>query len=140
MNGYHVFYQSKEIDGEFEEINYLVQIASILFWKKNEGKMSLYCNSEYLNFIKKWGIDDLYDEINTECLDKIQYKEYLNKYWSFCKIEAAVDIENTASQKLLLTAGYEREGILQQRVTRSNGNQIDMVMFSALNQSWVRLN
>jgi len=92
MNGYHVFYQSKEIDGEFEEINYLVQIASILFWKKNEGKISLYCNSEYLNFIKKWGIDILYDEINTECLDKIQYKEYLDKYWSFCKIEAAVDI------------------------------------------------
>ena len=57
----------------------------------------------------------------------------------FKRIEAAVDIENTASQKLLLTAGYEREGILQQRVTRSNGNQIDMVIFAALNQSWVRL-
>ena len=57
----------------------------------------------------------------------------------FKRIEAAVDIENTASQKLLLTAGYEREGILQQRVTRSNGNQIDMVMFAALNQIWTRL-
>ena len=57
----------------------------------------------------------------------------------FKRIEAAVDLENTASQKLLISAGYEREGILRQRVTRFNGNQIDMVMFSALNQSWVRL-
>jgi RimJ/RimL family protein N-acetyltransferase len=57
----------------------------------------------------------------------------------FKRIEAAVDLDNTASQKLLISAGYEREGVLQQRVTRSNGNQIDMVIFAALNQSWVRL-
>jgi RimJ/RimL family protein N-acetyltransferase len=57
----------------------------------------------------------------------------------FKRIEAAVDLDNTASQKLLISAGYEREGILKQRVTRSNGSQIDMVMFAALNQSWVRL-
>ena len=58
----------------------------------------------------------------------------------FKRIEAAVDIDNTASLKLLISAGYEREGVLRQRVTRSDGSQIDMVMFSALNQSWVRLN
>ena len=57
----------------------------------------------------------------------------------FKRIEAAVDLDNTASQKLLISAGYEREGVLQQRVTRSNGNQIDMVIFAALNQSWTRL-
>jgi RimJ/RimL family protein N-acetyltransferase len=57
----------------------------------------------------------------------------------FKRIEAAVDLDNTASQKLLISAGYEREGVLRQRVTRSNGNQIDMVIFAALNQSWTRL-
>jgi ribosomal protein S18 acetylase RimI-like enzyme len=57
----------------------------------------------------------------------------------FKRIEAAVDLDNTASQKLLLSAGYEREGVLRQRVTRADGSQIDMVMFSALNQSWARL-
>ena len=57
----------------------------------------------------------------------------------FKRIEAAVDLENTVSQKLLVSAGYEREGVLRQRVTRSGGNQIDMVIFAALNQSWVRL-
>ena len=58
----------------------------------------------------------------------------------FKRIEAAVDLDNTNSQKLLASAGYEREGVLRQRVTRSSGNQIDMVIFAALNQSWVRLN
>ena len=57
----------------------------------------------------------------------------------FKRIEAAVDLDNITSQKLLISAGYEREGILRQRVTRSNGNQIDMVIFAALNQSWTRL-
>ena len=57
----------------------------------------------------------------------------------FKRIEAAVDIDNTASLKLLISSGYEREGVLRQRVTRSDGSQIDMVMFSALNQSWTRL-
>jgi len=57
----------------------------------------------------------------------------------FKRIEAAVDLDNVTSQKLLISAGYEREGVLRQRVTRSNGNQIDMVIFAALNQSWVRL-
>ncbi len=57
----------------------------------------------------------------------------------FKRIEAAVDIENITSQKLLTSAGYEREGVLRQRVTRSSGDQIDMVIFSALSQSWARL-
>jgi RimJ/RimL family protein N-acetyltransferase len=54
----------------------------------------------------------------------------------FKRIEAAVDTDNTASQKLLCSAGYQREGILQQRVTRSNGDQIDMVMLAAMASEW----
>lgn len=58
----------------------------------------------------------------------------------FKRIEASVDLDNTVSQKLLISAGYEREGILRQRVTRSSGEQIDMVIFAALDKSWTRLN
>ena len=54
----------------------------------------------------------------------------------FKRIEAAVDLDNIASQKLLTSAGYQREGILQQRVTRSNGDQIDMVMLAAMASDW----
>lgn len=54
----------------------------------------------------------------------------------FKRIEAAVDADNHASQKLLLSAGYMREGVLRQRVTRSNGEQIDMVELAALADEW----
>ena len=49
---------------------------------------------------------------------------------------AAVDLDNHASQKLLLSAGYVREGVLRQRVTRANGEQIDMVELAALAGEW----
>ncbi len=58
----------------------------------------------------------------------------------FKRIEAAVDIENQASQKLLLSSGYLREGVLRQRVTRPNGEQIDMVELAAFADTWEGLN
>lgn len=93
MNAYHVYYQNNsQKTNEYEAIDFLVQIASILFWRKNHGNISLYCNSEYLPIISKWGIDKLYTNINTECLDKMPYSDVSKKYWSFCKIHAALDI------------------------------------------------
>jgi RimJ/RimL family protein N-acetyltransferase len=58
----------------------------------------------------------------------------------FKRIEAFTDLDNQASQKLLLSAGYEREGIAKQRVTRSNGEQIDMAALAAQADTWVGLN
>jgi RimJ/RimL family protein N-acetyltransferase len=58
----------------------------------------------------------------------------------FKRIEAEVDLDNQVSQKLLISAGYEREGVLKQRVTRSGGEQIDMVSLAAISHSWVGLN
>jgi hypothetical protein len=101
MNGYHVFYQSKE-DSKYEYINYLVQLASILFWKKNGGTISLYCNSRFLNSLKKWGIDKLYHEINTDCLDEIPFSQYVEKYWSFCKIQAAKKISESQKEFVII--------------------------------------
>ena len=49
----------------------------------------------------------------------------------FKRIEAMVDVENEASRKLLLNAGYEFEGILRQRVTNNDGKQIDMAVYAA---------
>jgi RimJ/RimL family protein N-acetyltransferase len=57
----------------------------------------------------------------------------------FRRIEAAVDVENSASQKLLMSAGYNKEGILRQRVTRSDGSQIDMVELAVLDSDWEEL-
>jgi hypothetical protein len=102
MNGYHVFYHNKIEDDQFETINYLVQVASALFWKKNHGEIHLYCNSNFLKFIQKWKIESIYDSINTEVLDNVPIKEYIEKYWSFCKIEAAKDIVKTHKEFVII--------------------------------------
>ena len=55
------------------------------------------------------------------------------------RIEAAVDVDNSASQKLLMRAGYSKERIIRQRVTRSNGSQIDMVELAVIADEWKEL-
>lgn len=54
----------------------------------------------------------------------------------FKRIEALVDIENIASAKLLESAGYDREGLLKNKVTRDDGRQVDMYLFAAVPESW----
>lgn len=105
MNAYHIYYQSSS-SKEFDEINYLVQLASILFWKKNQGDITLYCNSQFLEQMRCWELLELYDDVNTECLDNIPYKEYLNKYWSFCKIHACKEISKNEDSFVLLDTDF----------------------------------
>lgn len=57
----------------------------------------------------------------------------------FRRIEGVVDVENIASQKLLLKAGYEREGVLKKKVTREDGSQLDMAMLAVTADSWKEL-
>jgi len=52
----------------------------------------------------------------------------------FRRIEGLVDTDNQASQRLLLSAGYEKEGILRNKVTRDDGRQIDMALFAVTNE------
>lgn len=59
--------------------------------------------------------------------------EYGFQTMGFRRIEALVDIDNEASQALLVSAGFQREGIMRQKVTRDNGDQIDMALFSIIN-------
>jgi RimJ/RimL family protein N-acetyltransferase len=54
----------------------------------------------------------------------------------FKRIEALVDIENVASTALLETAGYHREGLLKNKVTRDDGHQVDMYIFAAVPETW----
>lgn len=50
----------------------------------------------------------------------------------FRRIEALVNTDNVASQALLISAGYEREGVMRKKVTREDGSQIDMALFSRI--------
>ena len=48
----------------------------------------------------------------------------------FRRIEGMADFNNLASQRVMVRAGMERDALLRNRVTKPNGNQIDMVLFS----------
>ena len=54
----------------------------------------------------------------------------------FRRIEGLVDVDNIASQRLLLGAGYIQEGTLQNKVTREDGRQIDMALFAVTDRIW----
>jgi len=54
----------------------------------------------------------------------------------FRRIEGLVDIDNLASRRLLLKVGYVEEGVLQNKVTRDDGRQIDMALFAVTSQMW----
>lgn len=49
----------------------------------------------------------------------------------FRRIEGMADFNNVASQRTMERAGMVRDGLLKDRVTKPNGDQIDMVLFSA---------
>ena len=57
----------------------------------------------------------------------------------FRRLAGIVDNDNEASKKLLLSAGYQHEGLMKNRVTRDNGNQINMDLFAATPENWVSL-
>jgi RimJ/RimL family protein N-acetyltransferase len=53
----------------------------------------------------------------------------------FRRIEGLTDFDNAASQKVLERAGYQREALLASRVTKPDGNQIDMILFAKVASS-----
>ncbi len=54
----------------------------------------------------------------------------------FERIEALVDVENSLSRRLLVSAGYTLEGILRKKSRRNDGSQINMAMYSVLREEW----
>ncbi|MCX6435946.1 MAG: GNAT family protein [Actinobacteria bacterium] len=62
--------------------------------------------------------------------------DYGFKTLGFRRIDGLADVDNTASQKLLTSAGYQKEGILRNKVTREDGRQIDMALFATTDLTW----
>lgn len=97
LTGYHIYYKFKESD-KYEPINHLILLCSILKWKKHFGKINLLCNSEFLIEIKKYNIDILYDNINTDILDNINFKDKINTFWSYPKIYGIYNINKLINE------------------------------------------
>jgi len=98
---YHVYYRNDDME-EYYQIDLMAHLLSTLFWRFKHGPIRLYCNEKYLDLLKKYNLHILYDEINTELLENIPFKEYLPKYWSFCKTYAAYHISQTVDKFVIL--------------------------------------
>ena len=48
----------------------------------------------------------------------------------FRRLEALADFDNTASQKVMESAGFTRDALLKNRATKRDGRQIDMALYS----------
>jgi len=64
---------------------------------------------------------------------------YAFETFGFRRLAGLVDNDNEASKKTLLSAGYQHEGLLKNRVTRADGKQIDMDLFAATPETWANL-
>ncbi len=56
--------------------------------------------------------------------------EFSLNIMEFRRIEGMADYNNIGSQRVMERAGMVRDALLRNRVTKSNGDQIDMVLFS----------
>lgn len=84
ITGVHIFEKLGPIDWEDELI--VIQALSALTWKKYHGRIELYCNEEHLESLKKWGVDKIYDKVDTEFLKNAPYEVDRNEFWTYCKV------------------------------------------------------
>lgn len=59
---------------------------------------------------------------------------------TFRRIEGLADFDNLPSQRVMERAGFQREGILRNRLTKPDGRQIDMVLFSKVSDEQAKEN
>lgn len=82
--GVHVFEQYKDLDWELEIVAF--NLLSALSWKKFHGEIHLYCNQKYLDTLKKWNVDVVYDKIDVELLGSRDNEIDTDDYWAISKI------------------------------------------------------
>ncbi len=87
LTGIHVFEKNGPI--EWEPMLAAIQLISALSWKKHHGRIELYANEEWLDVLRKYGIDQIYDYIDTTELSKKNESINSTLYWSWPKMKIA---------------------------------------------------
>jgi hypothetical protein len=82
--GVHIFEKTGPLMWETDLLS--MNLISALTWKTLHGPVHLYCNSEYKYLLETWGIDHIYDKIDTELLDNKSINIDFKKYWAFSKL------------------------------------------------------
>lgn len=97
--GIHVFEQNGPLDWEKEVIAF--NLLSILTWKNFQGPIHLYCNDEFLETLKKWKIDHLYDYINTDLIKQKPKDIDYTQYFAFSKLLVISHLKDKAPFTLI---------------------------------------
>lgn len=91
--GIHVFEKHGKLDWELELLS--MSLLSALSWKKFHGDIHLYANKEYLDLISLWGLDKVYNSIDTSIIETKSNEIDYRKYWAFSKLLVIESLKNT---------------------------------------------
>lgn len=71
MNAFHMYWTPSKEERQFKDYYILTLILSAMQWKKtNAGKLTFYADKRTLDFFDKYGLTDLWDECDSDTLDK----------------------------------------------------------------------
>ena len=90
--GVHVF-QKTEPTIDWEDELAITSFLSAVSWKFFHGRIALYTNERWLAVLKKWGLDRVYDYIDTETLKTVPSEINQQKYWAYGKLHVASTIK-----------------------------------------------
>lgn len=65
----------------------ITMILSCLYWKKFQGPIKLYCDQDFYDYIKKLGITDLWDDIDTKTIiEGFSPNVNHDTFWAYAKM------------------------------------------------------
>lgn len=95
LNGYHTFFTHPTTRVQkYWPIDALAQLTSALFWKHHFGPIHLSCDHQHLHSLRIYGIDKVYDTIDTTLIERIPAVD--SRYWAFSKIALAKEIASVS--------------------------------------------
>lgn len=91
MLGIHTVYTSanrKDVHKIHDMMQFesITMILSALFWKKFQGRIKLYCDKYFYQYIQTLGVSDLWDEIDTDTLSQLDSNVNHDTFWAYSKM------------------------------------------------------
>lgn len=86
MIGYHCFEQYNAELSEFAEVELLVQLLSILYWKRAGNEIKLFTEDKHLRTLEKFRMHYLYSDIDTEAIKDFPDNIDKKRFWAIAKV------------------------------------------------------
>ena len=127
--GIHVF---EELDLDWEEEIICINLLSILSWKRFHGPIQIYCNTKYKQTLQKWGLDSLYDKINTDVIDNKPLDIDYEQNWAFVKFLVLKEVKNLTPFTLV-----DNDLWIIKRLDMNSQNDVTMYHFEGFSNDYI---